>query len=112
MARAKMADESSGNVAARTRRNFTREYKAQVVELCKQPGKTPHGVAKELGLTVSAVRSWVEQAKVDEGKGRAGGLTTAEREELSKLRREVRQLRQERDILEAATAFFAKRRTS
>jgi transposase len=96
----------------RKRRNFTPEYKAQVVQLCEQPGKSAHGVAKELGLTVSAVRGWVKQAKVDAGGGGAGALTTTEREELARLRRENRQLRQERDILEKATAFFAKRGTS
>jgi transposase len=112
MATVKMAREADGTGAKRKRRSFTPEYKAQVVQLCSQPGKTPNGVAKELGLTVSAVRTWVEQSRVDAGGGGVGALTTSEREELSKLRRENRQLRQERDILEKATAFFAKRGAS
>jgi transposase len=96
----------------RKRRQFTDEYKAEVVRLCQQPGKTPNGVAKELGLTPSAVMGWVKQATVDAGGGGAGALTTAEREELAALRREVRTLRQEREILKKATAFFAKEGTS
>ena len=94
------------------RRRFSAEYKAEVVRLCQQPGKTPNGVANELGLTPSAVMNWVRQAEVDAGGGGAGALTTAERDELSALRREVRTLRQEREILKRATAFFAKEGSS
>ena len=94
------------------RRKFTAEYKAEVVRLCQQPGKTASGVAEELGLTPSAVMNWVKQAKVDSGGGGSGALTTAERDELSALRREVRTLRQEREILKRATAFFAKEGSS
>jgi transposase len=94
------------------RRKFTAEYKAEVVRLCQQPGKTANGVAEELGLTPSAVMNWVKQATVDAGGGGSGALTTAERDELSALRREVRTLRQEREILKRATAFFAKEGTS
>lgn len=96
----------------RKRRQFTAEYKAEVVRLCEQPGKTPNSVANELGLTPSAVMNWVKQATVDAGGGGTGALTTAEREELAALRREVRTLRQEREILKKATAFFAKEGTS
>jgi transposase len=96
----------------RKRRKFTAEYKAEVVRLCQQPGKTPTGVATELGLTPSAVMGWVKQATVDAGGGGEGALTTTEREELSALRREIKQLRQEREILKKATAFFAKEGTS
>jgi transposase len=94
------------------RRKFTTEYKTEVVRLCQQPGKTASGVAQELGLTPSAVMNWVKQAKVDAGGGGSGALTTAERDELSALRREVRTLRQEREILKRATAFFAKEGSS
>jgi transposase len=94
------------------RRKFTAEYKAEVVRLCEQPGKTPTGVAQELGLTASAVMNWVRQAAVDAGGGGSGALTTAERDELAALRREVRTLRQEREILKRATAFFAKEGSS
>jgi transposase len=96
----------------RKRRKFTPEYKAEVVRLCHQPGKTPNGVAIELGLTPSAVIGWVKQATVDAGGGGNGALTTTEREELATLRRENKQLRQEREILKRATAFFAKEGTS
>ena len=96
----------------RKRRNFTDEYKAEVIRLCQQPGKTPNGVAVELGLTPSAVMGWVKQATVDAGGGGVGAITTSEREELAALRKENRQLRQEREILKRATAFFAKEGTS
>jgi len=65
-------------------------------------------VARELDLTESALRLWVDRARADKGKGRPDVLTTAEREELSKLRKENRELRMERDILKKAAAFFAK----
>jgi transposase len=103
----KMAMKARGK-----RRVFTPEYKAQVVELCRQPGRSPSAVARELGLTPSAVTKWVRQAQVDAGPGGTGALTTAEREELAGLRREVRTLRQEREILRKATAFFAREGTS
>lgn len=96
----------------RKRRQFTDEYKAEVVRLCQQPGKTPNGVALELGLTPSAVMTWVKQATVDAGGGGNGALTTTEREELAALRKEIKQLRQEREILKRATAFFAKEGSS
>lgn len=107
MASKKMSKNNKGK-----RRQFSAEYKAEVVRLCEQPGKNPHSVARELGITASAVAGWVRQAKVDAEGGGSGALTTAEREELAALRREVRTLRQERDILKRATAFFAKEGTS
>jgi transposase len=107
-----MGREEMSKKSGRKRRKFTREYKAEVVRLCQQPGKSAHGVAAELGLTASAVNNWVAQAKVDAGSDCNGELTSAEREELSALRREVKTLRQERDILKRATAFFAREGTS
>jgi transposase-like protein len=65
-------------------------------------------VARDLDLTESALRNWVHQAEVDDGRGQHGELTTAEREELQRLRREVKTLRLEREILKKAAAFFAK----
>jgi transposase len=62
-------------------------------------------VSRDLGLTETAVRRWVAQAEIDAG--HRDGLTTAEREELSRLRKENRVLREERDILKRATIFFA-----
>lgn len=107
-----MRGENMSTKSKRKRRQFTDEYKAEVVRLCEQPGKTVFAVARELGLTPSAVTKWVRQAKIDAGGGGTGALTSAEREELSALRREVRTLRQEREILKRATAFFAKEGTS
>src|SRR5215831_1918622 len=95
-------------MAERKRRAFTEEFKAQTVRLVREEGKSIGSVARELDLTESAVRAWVRQAAIDAGRGPAGALTTEEREELGRLRREVRTLRMERDILEKATAFFAK----
>ena len=89
----------------RRRRSFTREYKAEVVELCRTSGQTIAAVARELGLTETAVRRWVAQVEIDAG--RRDGLTTVEREELSRLRKDNRVLREERDILKRATVFFA-----
>lgn len=74
--------------------------------MVRQPGNTVGSVSRDLELTETAVREWVRQADVDSG--RRDGLTTAEREELARLRKENRVLREERDILKRATAFFAK----
>ena len=92
----------------RKRRAFTTEFKAQTVRLVRESGKSVGAVARELDLAETAVRRWVQQAEVDAGRGRPGALTTEEREELGRLRRENRTLRMERDILKKATAFFAK----
>jgi transposase len=92
----------------RQRRKFTDEFKAQTVDLVRKSGKTVTEVARDLDLTVSALRSWVKQAEVDAGRGPAGALTTEEREELSRLRKENRILKEEREILKKAAAFFAK----
>src|SRR5215831_4631194 len=95
-------------MAKRKRRAFTKEFKAQAVRIVRESGKTVGTVARELDLTETALPSWVRQAEIDTGRGGAGALTTEEREELTRLRREVRTLRMERDILKKATAFFAK----
>jgi transposase len=91
----------------RSRRAFTAEFKAEVVGLVRQPGNTAASVARDLDLTETAVRAWVKQADADAGSSE-GGLSSAERAELAQLRREVRVLREERDILKRATAFFAR----
>jgi transposase len=90
----------------RPRRSFTNEFKAEVVGLVRQPGNTAASVARDLDLTETAVREWVKQADIDDG--HREGLSTSEREELAQLRRENRVLREERDILKGATAFFAR----
>ena len=93
----------------RTRRNFTDDYKAGAVRLVLNEGKTVAAAARYLGLTESAIRNWVEQARADRTQGRTG-LTTAEREELARLRKENRILQEVREILKKAAAFFAKER--
>src|SRR5919199_4444473 len=84
-------------MTARRRRSFTADFKSQTVELVRTSGKSVAEVCRDLNLTETAVRRWLAQADIDAG--RRDGLTTAEREELTQLRREVRVLRQERDIL-------------
>ncbi len=101
---ARMAKESKGK---RARRSFTDEFKAGVVRLVLDEGKAASAVARDLDLTPSAVADWVKQARADRSKG-ATGLTTEERAELSRLRKEIRELRMERDLLKKAAAFFAK----
>lgn len=90
----------------RSRRFFPPEFKADAVRLTKG-GKTIAQVATELDLTETALREWVRRADADAGE-RQDVLTTEERQELGRLRREVKQLRQEREILKAAATFFAK----
>ncbi len=92
----------------RTRRVPTREFKAETVQLVQAGGRSVVQVARDLGLADSMVRVWVKQAEVDAGRGAIGALTTAEKEELSHLRREVKVLRMEREILKRAATFFAK----
>jgi transposase len=99
-----MAESSKGR---RPRRRFTDEFKQQAVRLVLDEGKSVAAVARELDLVASALGNWVKQAQADRSRGRTG-LTSAEREELTRLRREVRILEEERTILKKAAAFFAK----
>src|SRR5690348_11477950 len=92
-------------MAQRPRRIFTPAFKAQTIDLIRSSGKSVRAVCQDLDLTETAVRRWLQQADIDAG--RRDGLTTAEREELSRLRKEVRVLREEREILKKAAAFFA-----
>ncbi len=99
---------SSSEKKRRSRRKFTPEFKAEAVKLATQPGQSIAAIAASLDLTETALRNWVKQAQADEGKGPTGVLTTAEKQELAALRKEVRQLKMEREILRKATAFFAR----
>ena len=90
----------------RQRRKFTPEYKAEVVALTRSSGRSIGQVARELGLVETSVREWVQRAEIEEGK--RPGLTAAEREELVRLRRQVRVLEEEKGILKRAAVFFAK----
>jgi len=93
--------------AKRARRRFSDEFKAQTARLVLNEGKSVTAVARELDLVPSVVGTWVKHALADRTQGKTG-LTTAEREELARLRKENRVLQEERDILKKATAFFAK----
>ena len=92
----------------RKRRVFTPEFRAEAVRLCKVGDRNISKVAKDLDLTENSLREWVKRADIDAGEGPPDALTTAERDELSRLRREVKRLSMERDILKAAATFFAK----
>jgi len=92
----------------RARRSFTPSFKAEVVALVRQGDRTLPAICREMDLSETAVRRWVQQAAVDAGE--RDGLTSDEREELRRLRREVRVLRDERDILKRAATFFGVRR--
>ena len=91
----------------RPRRQFTEEFKASAVRLVLDEGKSVAAAARDLDLTETALREWVKRTQADRTKGRTG-LTTAEREELARLRKENRILQEEREILKKAAAFFAK----
>lgn len=93
---------------ARKRRKFTPEFKAEAVRLTRIGDRSIGQVALDLDLTETNLREWVKRADADAGEGAPGTLTSAEREELTRLRRENKRLQMERDILKAAATFFAK----
>ena len=93
----------------RQRRQFDDDFKAQAVRLVLDEGKSVGRAARDLDLTETALRAWVNRARADRTHGKTG-LTTAEREELARLRKENRILREEREILKKAAAFFANER--
>ena len=93
----------------KTRRQFSKQFKAETVALIRSSGKSVPQVCRDLDLAESVVRRWLAQADIDDG--RREGLTTAEHEELTRLRKEVRVLREEREILKKAATFFARETT-
>jgi transposase len=93
-------------MSRRKRRVFTAEQKAQAVRLARELGNVAKA-ARELDLTESSLTKWIRQAEADEGGGNASDLTTDERAELNRLRRENRILEQERSFLKKAAAYFA-----
>jgi transposase len=94
----------------RTRPPYAPEFREQIVALVRA-GRTPEELAKEFEPSAQAIRNWVQQADRDEG-GRHDGVTTDERQELARLRRENKQLRIEREILKKAAAWFARETNS
>jgi transposase len=81
------------------------EFRRKMVELVRG-GRTPNELAREFEPSAESIRNWLKQAERDQG-SRVDGVTSDEREELKRLRREVRQLREEREILKKAAAWFA-----
>lgn len=94
----------------RTHPPYPSEFRSEAVRLVREGGRTPEQLAGDLGCSPQAIRNWVKQADLDAGR-RTDGLTTSEREELTRLRRENRILREEREILRKAATFFAKEAT-
>ncbi len=90
----------------KTHPRYPQEFRRQMVELVRA-GRSPEELAQEFEPSAQGIRNWVRQADLDEGR-RQDGLTSDERDEVRRLRREVRQLRQEREILAKAAAWFAR----
>ncbi len=90
----------------KSHRPYTPEYRQRIVELVRK-GRMPEELARQFEPSAQAIRNWVKQAALDAGQ-RSDGLTTEEREELRRLRRENRTLREEREILKKAAAWFAR----
>jgi len=104
-----MSRMRSGKGGRRPRRQFSEEFKEGAVRLVLDEGRSVGAVARELDLTPSALGLWVRHERAERSQGKTG-LTRAEREELAALRKENRILREERDILKKAAAFFAKQK--
>lgn len=96
-------------MAKHARQRFTDEFRAETVALVRSSGKPIAEVCRELGIGESTVYRWLAQAEIDAGQ--RDGLTSGEREELSRLRRELRVVQEERDILAKAIAFFSRETT-
>lgn len=95
----------------RKRRSFSAEFKAEAVRLCKIGDRSIRQVALDLDLTETALRSWVKRAATDVEPEEASSLAPDERDELVQLRKRVKRLEMEREILKKAAAFFAKENT-
>jgi transposase len=91
----------------RSRPPYPPEFRAEAVELVRSGTKSFSQLSRDLGVSDQTLRNWVRQADIDTGR-RHDGLTTTEREELRRLRSEVRTLRMERDLLKKAAVFFAR----
>jgi len=92
----------------RTHPPYPPEFRAEAVRLARGSERSIPVLAADLGVSSEALRHWLRQADTDEGRGQPGDLTADERDELRRLRREVKTLQQEREILRKAAAYFAK----
>lgn len=90
------------------RRIFTEEQKAETIRIVEQADKPVSQVAKELGISVSAIHRWLKQARIDRRSDPQGALTSAERQELVSLRRDLKRVEMERDFLKKVSTFFAR----
>jgi transposase len=95
-------------VGSKYTKRYTEEFKRDAIALVDSSDKTVTAVARELGISSESLRGWYRKAKTDRGEGTPGELTSAEREELKRLRKENREQQQTIEILKKATAFFAK----
>lgn len=95
-------------MARKKKRRYTREQKAEAVRLVRVSGMTIADVARDLDIPPNTLWNWTQQAKVDAGEGTPEQMTTDEKKELARLRRDNRRLRMERDFLKKAAAFFAR----
>ncbi len=91
----------------RSNGRYTAEFKAEIVSLVVRAGRPVSEVSRKHKVPTSSIYAWVRQARIDGGDGPEGGLTTAERSELSALRKKLREVTRERDFLARAAAFFA-----
>ena len=94
---------------AKGRKSYPQEFKDRLVEM-ERAGRSAESLARDFEPTAQTIRNWLKQADLDEGR-RSDGLTTAEREELRRLRRENRRLQEELEIMGKAATWFAQRRT-
>ncbi len=93
---------------AETKPAYSKSFRSDALDLVRVSGKTIPQIAKDLGIAEQTLRNWSNQAMIDRGDGAPGALTSEERLELQRLRRENKILEMERDILKKAAAFFAK----
>ncbi|MEU1276420.1 transposase [Streptomyces sp. NPDC005799] len=95
-------------MGSKSTKRYTEEFKRDAIALVDSSGKTVTGLARELGISSESLRGWYRKAKADRSEGTSGELSSAEREELKRLRRENREQQQTIEILKKATAFFVK----